>query len=256
MIRTVIVEDETLAAERLWELLTEAEPEIQVVARFDSVRDTVDFFRNGGKADLLMLDIELADGKSFGIFDHITINIPIIFTTAYDQYALMAFKTYSIDYLLKPVQLEDLKRSLEKFKSLKGGTKGIGPEEIAELRNLILDSKSGYKERILIKSGTKLQYKPLASAAYFYSEGKGTYMVEKGENSRQLIDHTLEELEGMIDPKMFFRISRKFIVNINSIQELRGQISTGMEVKLNQPCEHQLSVSRERTNDLKDWMDR
>jgi len=123
MIRTVIVEDETLAAERLWELLTEAEPEIQVVARFDSVRDTVDFFRNGGKADLLMLDIELADGKSFGIFDHITINIPIIFTTAYDQYALMAFKTYSIDYLLKPVQLEDLKRSLEKFKSLKGGTK-------------------------------------------------------------------------------------------------------------------------------------
>jgi len=252
----IIVEDEPLAAERLAELLAVAGPELSITHRFDSVSDTAAYFKNGGTTDLLFLDIELADGKSFEIFDQAVIRVPIIFTTAYDQYALDAFKLHSIDYLLKPIQQQDLTRALDKLRALKTATSALGERELSALRELLTRTGNGYKERILVKSGNKLQYKPISSIAYFYADGKSAYLVTKGDGMRMLIDHTLEELEQMVDPKLFFRISRKFIVNIDAIAELKGLISSRMEVKLNQPCEHELQVSRDRASDLKDWLDR
>lgn len=254
--KTIIVEDEILAADRLADLIRSVEPSSVIAERFDTVQDTVEFFRAGGKADLLFMDIQLADGKSFEVFNHVDIQIPIIFTTAYDQYALEAFKTHSIDYLLKPVQKEELERAIGKYKSLSKSASGFGEKEIEVLRQLLRQSAGGYKERIMIKSGNKLQYRPVDSSAYFYADGKAVYMAVRGEGTRYLIDHTLEELEQILDPKMFFRISRKFLVNFNAIAELRGLVSSKLEIKLNQPCEHELVVSRERAADLKAWLDR
>ena len=254
--KTIIIEDEILSADRLADLIRSVEPEAIISDRFDSIQDSVEYFKSGGNADLIFMDIQLADGKSFDIFNQVDVNAPVIFTTAYDQYALEAFKTNGIDYLLKPVQKEDLERAIKKYKGLTSADGTFGEKELTALRNLLKTSSGGYKERIMIKSGNKLQYKPVDSAAYFYADGKAVYMAVRGEGTRFLIDHTLEELEQILDPKHFFRISRKFLVNFNAIAELRGLVSSKLEIKLNQPCEHELVVSRERAADLKAWLDR
>lgn len=254
--KTIIVEDEILAADRLADLIKSAEPSAIISERFDTIQDTVQFFQSGGTADLIFMDIQLADGKSFEIFNQVEVKIPVIFTTAYDQYALEAFKTNSIDYLLKPVQAEDLQRAIGKYKGLSKSGGPLGESELNAIRELLKQTAGAYKERIMIKSGNKLQYKPVDSAAYFYADGKAVYMAVRGEGTRYLIDHTLEELEKILNPKFFFRISRKFLVNFNAIAELRGLVSSKLEIKLNQPCEHELVVSRERAADLKEWLDR
>lgn len=254
--KTIIIEDEILAADRLAELIRSVEPDANIADRFDTIQDSVEYFKSGGNPDLIFMDIQLADGKSFEIFNQAEVSAPVIFTTAYDQYALEAFKTNGIDYLLKPVQKEDLERAIKKYKGLTASAGAFGEKELTALRNLLKTSSGGYKERIMIKSGNKLQYKPVDSAAYFYADGKAVYMAVRGEGTRFLIDHTLEELEQILDPKHFFRISRKFLVNFNAIAELRGLVSSKLEIKLNQPCEHELVVSRERAADLKAWLDR
>lgn len=253
--KVLIVEDEILAAERLQSLLKECLPDVVVMDQFDSVEDTVTFFRAGSNVDLLLLDIQLADGKSFEIFDKVSIDAPVIFTTAYDQYAIHAFKFHSIDYLLKPVQKEDLQQALNKLKRL-STPKLLDPGEMQLLRDLLTKSTKSYKERFIIKAGNKLQYKSAAEIAYFFAEGKEAYLVTKKENRKYLIDQTLEELDQILSPLNFFRISRKFIVSIDSILEVKGLVSTRLEVKLNQLCEHDLSVSRDRAHDFKCWLDR
>lgn len=253
--KVLIVEDEVLAAERLQGLLKECSPDSVVLDQLDSVEDTVAFFRAGKTADLLLLDIQLADGKSFEIFDKVSIESPVIFTTAYDQYAIHAFKFHSIDYLLKPVQQEDLQRALDKFKRL-AVPRLLEQSEIHLLKDLLTKSAKTYRERFIIKAGNKLQYRLTSEVAYFYAEGKEAYLVTKNENRKFLIDQTLEELDQELNPLHFFRISRKFIVNVDCILEVKGLISTRLEVKLNQVCEHDLSVSRDRAHDFKNWLDR
>jgi len=255
--KILIVEDEVLAAERLADMLAEYDPStIEVVDRLDSIQDVVRFFKSGNIVDLVLLDIQLSDGKSFEIFNHINIDVPIIFTTAYDQYALEAFKLHSIDYLLKPIQYEDLVRALEKLKKLSSPVARLSESEIIALKAILSQTQPPYKQRLLIKSGNKLQYRPVESAAYFFADGKTVYMVEKNDNRKRMLDHTLEELERMLDPAYFFRISRKFIINFEAVTEIKGLISSKLEVKLSQPCEHDLSVSRERAHEFKAWLDR
>lgn len=252
----LIIEDEVEAAERLTNLLHECDPTINVVQRIDSVHDVINYFSSGKQADLVFMDIQLADGKSFEIFDKITIDSPIIFTTAYDQYALQAFKHYSIDYLLKPIRSEDLSMAIEKLKKVHQPGLKLSDTDILALKELIQQSTTRYKQRLLIKSGNKLQYKPVESIAYFFADGKIVYLVGKGDGKRAIIDHTLEELEEMLNPQFFFRISRKYIVHFESVVEVKGLISSKLEVRLNQPCEHELTVSRERMHDFKAWLDR
>jgi DNA-binding LytR/AlgR family response regulator len=251
----LIVEDELLAAERLQELITKNNPEAIIVEQFDSVADTVQFFRSRKAVDLLMLDIQLADGKSFEIFDQVHIDVPVIFTTAYDHFALHAFKYYSIDYLLKPVQPEDLTNAISKFKRLVT-PRILQSAELSAIKEFIDKAGKQYKERFIIKTGNKLQFKQETEVAFFFADGKNVYLVTKQDNRKYLIDHTLEELERTLNPILFFRISRKHIIRIDSIMEVRGLISGKLDLKLNQPCDHELSVSRDRVSEFKTWLNR
>lgn len=250
--RVLIVEDEVLAAERLASLLKQCAPDAEVVDQFDSVEDTVRFFRSGNAVDLLLLDIQLADGKSFEIFDKANIDVPVIFTTAYDQYALHAFRFLSIDYLLKPVSEDHLCSALEKLRKL-GSDERVQAGEIRALRELILSTRREYRERFLIKTGNKLLFKVVEDVAYFYADGKVVYLVTR-DSRRFMVDHTLEELEQTLDPSKFFRISRKAIVGISSIAEVRGMISGRLEIRLSQTADQPLEVSRERASTFKKWL--
>ncbi len=180
--------------------------------------------------------------------------MPVIFTTAYDQFALDAFKVYSVDYLLKPIQFEDLNNAIKKLKKI--SSYHSSPLNWEAIQKLISQNATNFKERFILKSGNKLSYKHASEAAYFFADGKTTYLVTKKENRKYIIDYTLDELEAVLDPKLFFRINRKFILSIGSVSEVRGLISSGMEVKLNQPCEYDLSVSRDRSQKFKAWLDK
>ncbi len=251
----LIVEDEAPAAEHIIELMKKTGESFHVQGILESIEETVQFFSSGQKAELLFLDTELADGKCFEIFNQVKVEAPIIFTSTDDQYAIHAFKHFSIDYLLKPIQTQELSRALNKFQRI-SKVPTMGTNEIHMLNQLLQRSSKSYRERFLIKAGNKLQFKQANETAYFFADGKATYLVTKKENRKHLIDHTLEELESTLDPNQFFRISRKFIIHVESIGELKGLISSKLEIKLNQPCEHELSVSRDRASAFKNWLDR
>jgi DNA-binding LytR/AlgR family response regulator len=249
-----IVEDEALAAERLIAMLHKTGESVNIQAILETVEESVSFLSGDKKPDLLFLDIELADGRSFEIFNKVNVNVPIIFITAYDQYALQAFKHFSIDYLLKPVQQEDLNTALIKWRRM-ANHPGTVNDHLIQLTDWLNKEKLKPKERLLIKSGNKLQYKPTEEVAYFFADGKEVYIYTLRENKKFLIDYTLEQLESQLDNDKFFRISRKVIVNANAIAEIKGLISTRLEVKLNQPCEHELTISRDRSAAFKAWLD-
>jgi DNA-binding LytR/AlgR family response regulator len=251
--RAIVVEDEELAAERLIDLIKAIDPTIEIVAQPDTVADTLHFLKTQPVPDVIFLDIQLADGRSFEIFERASIDSPIIFITAYDQFTLKAFKVNSIDYLLKPVQKEDLRLALEKLKKL--NRKGLNGDELDLLKEIIKSKGQSYKQRLVIKAGNKIQFKPAEEVAYFFADGKEAYMVSRKENRKHLIGYTLEELEEILDPRDFFRISRKFIVRADAIAEVKGLISSRLEVKLIQNTEHELAVSRERAKDFKTWLD-
>lgn len=251
-----IIEDEVEAAERLTSLIGECDPAIKIVQRIDSVQDLIIYFQSGKQPDVVFMDIQLADGKSFEIFDKVSIECPIIFTTAFDQYTLQAFKQYSIDYLLKPIQQNELHAAIEKLRKIYHPGTRLTDSDIRALKEIIGSAGNRFKQRLLIKSGNKLQYKPTQSVAYFFADGKNAYLVGKGDSKKALIDHTLEELEDILNPEHFFRISRRHIVNFDAVYEVKGLISSKIEVRLNQPCEHELIVSRERVHEFKMWLDR
>ncbi|HNV27684.1 MAG TPA: LytTR family DNA-binding domain-containing protein [Cyclobacteriaceae bacterium] len=250
-----IVEDEALAAERLVSMLHKTGESVNIQAILETVEESVSFLSNEKKPDLLFLDIELADGRSFEIFNKVNVNVPIIFITAYDQYALQAFKHFSVDYLLKPVQQEDLNTALIKWRRM-ANHPGEVNDQLIQLTDWLSKEKIKPKERLLIKSGNKLQYKPTEEVAYFLADGKEVYIYTLKENKKFLIDYSLEQLESQLDNNRFFRISRKAIVNADAIAEIKGLISTRLEVKLNQPCEHELTISRDRSAAFKAWLDR
>lgn len=251
----VIVEDEVLASERLVTMLQKTGESINIQAILETIEESVSFLSSEKNPDLLFLDIELADGKSFEIFNKINVNVPIIFITAYDQYALQAFKHFSIDYLLKPIQQEDLNKALIKWRRM-ASHPGAVNDQLIQLTDWLKKEKLRPKERLLIKSGNKLQYKPTEEVAYFFADGKEVYLYTLRENKKFLIDYTLEQLESQLDNDKFFRISRKVIVNANAIAEIKGLISTRLEVKLSQPCEYELTISRDRSAAFKAWLDR
>ena len=249
----IIAEDESLAAERLEQLVLTCDSSIRIIGRYDSVEEMVTFFRLN-TVDLVFLDIQLADGKSFEIFNKVEVTAPVIFTTAYDQYALQAFKLHSIDYLLKPIQQHELAFALKKFNTLH--SKSLNTHQWDVLKQLSKIPFRTYKQRFLVKTGNRLLYKPSSQVAYFYADGKIAYLVTRQDNRKFIIDHTLEELDHLLDPGSFFRISRKFIVNIESIAEVKGSISSRMEVNLSVRTELPLQVSRDKIHDFKKWLDR
>lgn len=250
--KVLIVEDEKLSRERLGALIHQYDPKIEIVAETDSVEDTVSFLRSQPHPDLVFLDIQLADGLSFEIFKQVSLEKPIIFTTAYDQYALKAFEVNSLDYLIKPISYQKLRMALDKYHQLKGPPNSYFT---AELANMLLQKKSSYQERFLVKLGRKLYYKNATEIGYFFADGKIVYLVEKGSGRKYLIDSTLDELTNQhLDPAQFFRINRSYIISIDCVAEIEPYTQQRLLIKLHQSHPHDLVVSRDKTPDFKAWL--
>ena len=255
----LIVEDESLAAERIEGLVKRYDPEIQVLDVLDTIEDTVSFLQDKpDEIDIVLMDIHLSDGSSFEVFNHVNYLKPIIFTTAYDQYSLKAFKLNSIDYLLKPVKYEELEAALNKYKQLMSSGGQAPPIDIESIKALIgQQDQPVYKKRFIVKFGNRIQYKAVEDIAYIFAEGKMAYIVLKGNSRKYIIDHTLEELESqLLDPDDFFRINRKFILKIDTINDIKHYTNSRLEIKLNEVCDQQLIVSRERVHSFKDWLNK
>lgn len=244
----VIIEDEKPAARRLQRLLKECN--IEVHTMLHSVKEAVNWFKNNTHPDLILLDIQLSDGLSFEIFDQVEINSAIIFTTAYDEYALKAFKLNSIDYLLKPIDEEELEHALQQFKQ----KEEKASFNIENIKNLFQNqSVKEYKNRFSIKVGQHLKIINQDEIECFYSQDKASYLYTNS-NRNYLLDYSLEKLEKMINPKLFFRVNRTYIVHINHIKDIIAYTNSRLEIKLNAYQESKIIVSREKVKDFKKWI--
>lgn len=252
MRKVLIIEDEKPAAERLISLLSKQEEKYKVVGVKDSVSSSVEFLRNQSVVDLILMDIQLADGLSFTIFSRVKLTVPVIFTTAFDQYALKAFKVNSIDYLLKPVDEEELTFALNKYQRMVLNHPVINHETLRSLE-LALSGRS-YKERFLSKNGKLLSYVDCAAIAYFYAED-GLIFARCYDGSRHVIDYAIDELVNLLDPKLFFRINRQMMLNVNAIQNIQTYFNSRLVLRLNPDFSDQVIVSRQRVGDFKEWLD-
>lgn len=248
--KVIIVEDEKLATERLQTLLKTYDSSIEIIACLESIEDTVHYLKNHSHPDLLLLDIHLSDGHSFEIFKQVSYIRPIIFTTAYDEYALDAFKMLSIDYILKPVSGEALATALNKFKSM---SLSFSATDLSRVSQGWKDQR--YKKRFLGKIGQRLFFIDADEVAFFQADNKIVYLADK-EGNRYIIDHTMERLEEQLDPQHFFRLNRKFIVNISAIQQVKPYYNNRLRLSVkgaNQ--QEEMVISRERVADFKIWAD-
>lgn len=250
--KAIIIEDEKLSAEHLARLLKKVDDSIEIIATFDSVKKSIEEFKKGVKADLLFVDVHLADGLSFDIFTKIAIDTPVIFTTAYDEYAIKAFKINSVDYLLKPIGTEDLKIAIEKFKKLNAGSHSTIIENIASAYQSI---NKQFKNRFMVKMGDTISSIKTEEITHFISED-GLVLLATENGKRYVIDYTLDTLETLISSDSFFRINRKIILNISSIQKVSSYFNGRLKINANFLNEDDCIVSRERVNDFKAWLDK
>ncbi len=248
----IIIEDEKPAARRLNRMLQEFNVEVSTMLH--SVEESINWFQNNEHPDLIFLDIQLSDGLSFEIFDEVEVRSAIIFTTAYDEYALQAFKLNSIDYLLKPIDDEELEVAVKKYKALKPEPQKIilDFEDIKKL--LVNPLEREYKKRFTVRVGQHLKIINADEVECFYSENKGTYAATS-EGRNYLLDTTLENLETELEPKIFFRVSRKFYVNVNHIKDIISYTNSRLQIKLNHENGQEIIVSRERVRDFKLWLE-
>lgn len=251
MLNVIIVEDEKPAARRLNRVLEKKE--VHVSAMLHSVSEAKDWFKSNEHPDLIFLDIQLSDGLSFEIFDEIDIESAIIFTTAYDEYALQAFKLNSIDYLLKPIDEDELDAALDKYKLFKPQQQDV-TMSFKDIKKLLSgDTEKTYKNRFTVKVGQHLKMIATEDVECFYSENKGTYIYTK-EGRNYLIESSLEQLEDELSPEMFFRISRKFFININAIKDIISYTNSRLKIILTSYNDQELIVSRERVKSFKSWL--
>jgi DNA-binding LytR/AlgR family response regulator len=249
MIKALIVEDEPVAAEHLSEMIEKCDPEIEVVNILGSIKDTISWLQNN-TADIIFLDIHLEDGLSFRIFEQVNIDTPIIFTTAYDKYAINAFSVNSIDYLLKPSNIDDLKKSINKFRKF-GINKSFDINEIKK----IFQPQSSYLKSFLVQYSSRIKKISVDEIAYFYAHDKAVYAVTKDDH-KHLIDRTLDKLEDSISPDQFFRINRKLIVSESSILNMTAYSRSRIKLELKPvpPSEVEAIVSIERSQNFRKWV--
>lgn len=245
----LIIEDEKPAADRIMKMLKEVEPDAVFPAVLDTVRSSVEWLTQNTSPDIIIMDIHLADGQSFSIFKQVQISSPVIFTTAYDEHALEAFRVNSIDYLLKPVKKEDLQRALAKWKNLSAQASGkIG----AVLQQLSINPKE-YRKRIVIRIGEMIRLVEVGDIAYFFTENRVIYLCTFS-NLRYPIDHQLDELDAMLDPSVFFRINRQFIINIKAIEKMQAWSKSRIKITLNPAADEETIVSTERSPLFREWL--
>ena len=253
--KILIVEDEELAAKRLAQLIREIEPEAEISDPLDTVTATVAHLNTQPGYDLIFLDIQLADGKSFSIFEECQVVTPVIFTTAYDEYALQAFELNSIDYLLKPVNREKLKLSIEKFRKLKEyyGAKNPNIQLYQMIQELRSPRLAAYKDRFLISKGDSMIPVKVAEIACFYAEDKEVFLLTH-DNKRYIIPHSIEELSIKLDPKIFFRVNRQFILSADAIRKVHNYFNFKLKVEISPDPKLEIIVSRAKTTAFKTWM--
>lgn len=245
--KVVIIEDEVLSQEELERILRKNFSQIEIVAKLDSVTESIDWLSHNN-SDLIFMDIQLSDGISFDIFKHITIKTPVIFTTAFDQYAIQAFKVNGIGYLLKPVIEEDLIQAVNKFKNTYDNISGIN-----QLMEYISPSKK-YKNRITVKTGDSITFINMSDIAYFYSEDRVTFSVTK-HGRKHIVDYTIESLEQLLDPDCFFRLTRGCIASIESIHGVYKYFNSRLKITLKPEYHDSILISRTRVPEFLKWMD-
>lgn len=256
MIKVLIVEDEIPAQVNLKKLIEKCCDNSQIVTTLTSVRSTIKWLEeNPHGADVIFLDVELSDGISFDIFDKVEINAQVIITTAYDNYAVNAFRVKTLDYLLKPITESDIRRAWERCKERIEQQSAPNLEALLDIVSKANATKDKeYKKRFIVKMGEKIIIIPVEDIAYCYSEDKSTYAVNRN-GTRRLLDYSLDTVQEMLDPKIFFRISRSYIVSINSIENISKHLGTRLKLQLNPHTEDEVVVSRSRTSDFLEWLD-
>jgi len=252
--KVIIVEDEAPALRRIKRLLEDLDSSIEVIATADSIDSACSCFLKFPETDLAILDIELADGKSFEIFNRIEVKCPVIFTTAYDEYAIQAFKLNSIDYLLKPVDTEELNFAINKFKRI-NPTQNLqfDIKAVLDIMNVSQLKNTSYKNRFLVKSGVKLVSVECENIAFFKAADKVVTLFTRV-NSQYIIDNTLEELVEQLNPKDFHQLNRQYIVNINSIKSIQSYFNGKLKIKLYPIIDDEVIVSREKSAAFRAWM--
>lgn len=256
--KILIVEDEELAVKKIQKTLAAVEPEAEVVAVTDSILSTVNWLGDNHAPDLILMDIELSDGQSFEIFNQARITSPVIFTTSYDEYALKAFKVNSIDYLLKPIQKEDLEAALKKLKQMKDLYKTTEEKPASNLDSLVRELQQKlqpreYRKRFLVKHAQKLVSVEVGDIAYFFSDGRLNFF-KTFDNKKFVVDYTMDELEDMLDPIRYFRISRSFYISVESVDQIHDYFGNRLMVNLKPAVDKESIVSREKVTDFKKWM--
>ncbi|MES2513138.1 MAG: LytTR family DNA-binding domain-containing protein [Bacteroidota bacterium] len=248
----VIIEDEKLSAEHLENMLKRIDPAFNVVATFDSVKKSIGAFQKGIHADVLFVDVHLADGLSFEIFSQIQIDIPVIFTTAFDEYAIKAFKLNSVDYLLKPIGAEDLRGALDKLKKFNTQQQ---VSIIQDMASVYQNLNKQYKNRFMVKMGDSIVSVKTEEVLHFIAEDGITLMLTNS-GKRYPVDYTLDQLESLIAPDMFFRINRKVLICINSVQKVSSYFNSRLKINSELLHDEAAVVSRERVSEFKAWLDK
>ena len=248
--KALIIEDEILAAQSLQKLVKEVSPDTEIIGILQSIEESVAWFDENPMPDLVFMDIHLADGSSFAIFEKTQITCPIIFTTAYDEYALKAFEVCSIDYLLKPINRNDLTRAMNKFNALVG-EKSDNNEALDKLLRQI-GMKKSYKSCFLVPERDKLVPLPTANIAYIYIEDKWVKAVTMGEHTHY-ISQTLDDIMAQLDPEVFFRANRQFIISREAVKDLSIWFGNKLAINLTVPVPEKIIVSKARVGEFKSW---
>jgi len=252
--KVLIVEDENMAAKRLEKLLLEADPSIEILAKLDSVKRATAWVSEN-TADLLFFDIQLADGLSFEILEQLEIKTPIIFTTAFDEYAIKAFKVNSIDYLLKPIDPKELAQALRKYRERFSSQEQTPAIDISTLAAAMNQLTKRYKERFVVKVGEQIKTVEVTGIRYLFSQEKSTF-INDIHNKRHIIDFTIEQAQELLDPEAFFRINRKYLISMQAIKNIVSYSNSRLRIILHDSEEMDAIVSRERVQEFKKWLDR
>jgi len=249
--KAVIVEDEIVAAKNLQHLIAQVNTNIEIIAVLESIEESVEWFSTNPNFDLVFMDIHLSDGSSFSIFEKVKINAPIIFTTAYDEYALKAFEVNSIDYLLKPINIKNLERAIEKFNRL-SGTKPNNEDVIANMLSMFQTEKTVYKSNFLIPHKDRFIPLSVNNIAYIYSENRIAKIVTL-DNRTYNENNSLDEMQRQINPSQFFRANRQFIISHRAIKDIAVWFDSKISVTLVVDIPEKIIVSRTRVTEFKDW---
>jgi len=249
--RVLIIEDELLLAKQLMTLLKSFEPAIILEGPCNSIDSSVEWLQSNPAPELILMDIELADGQCFDIFQRVELDVPVIFTTAYDEYTLRAFKVNSIDYLLKPIREQELRNAIEKFRKLSMHTMPMGIGRM--LKDIYQSQNTHYRERFLVKHGQKMIPIPIEDIAFFFTRGGLSYLVTKSKQ-KYVLDYTLDEIEESVSPKDFIRANRQFIISGKTVKMIHPWFNGKLKVELDQPVEEDLIISREKAAAFREWL--